>query len=97
VELDRYIVAEDCGHTINPRIVDRQVHGAVAQGIGRPSEQPRRQRGRSASQGCATARISHGAVRNDCAVAMQDPDIFDPGAEFVGNHLCERGLEPLAM
>jgi carbon-monoxide dehydrogenase large subunit len=34
VTLDRYIVAEDCGRVINPAIVDAQVHGAVAQGIG---------------------------------------------------------------
>ena len=34
VELDRYVVAEDCGQMINPMIVDGQVHGAVAQGIG---------------------------------------------------------------
>jgi carbon-monoxide dehydrogenase large subunit len=34
VKLDRYIVAEDCGRIINPMIVDGQVHGAVAQGIG---------------------------------------------------------------
>ena len=32
--LDRYVVAEDCGRVINPMIVDGQVHGAVAQGIG---------------------------------------------------------------
>jgi carbon-monoxide dehydrogenase large subunit len=30
----RYVVAEDCGRIINPMIVDGQVHGAVAQGIG---------------------------------------------------------------
>ncbi len=29
-----YLVAEDCGKMINPLIVDGQVHGAVAQGIG---------------------------------------------------------------
>jgi aerobic carbon-monoxide dehydrogenase large subunit len=34
VTLNRYIVAEDCGRIINPMIVDGQVHGAVAQGIG---------------------------------------------------------------
>jgi carbon-monoxide dehydrogenase large subunit len=34
VTLDRYIVVEDCGRVINPAIVDGQVHGAVAQGIG---------------------------------------------------------------
>jgi carbon-monoxide dehydrogenase large subunit len=30
----RYLVAEDCGRIINPLIVDGQVHGGVAQGIG---------------------------------------------------------------
>ena len=60
-------------------------------------EQPRRQRSRSASQNGAAARIGSGAVRNDGGVAMQDPDIFDPGAEFVGDHLRERGLKSLAM
>ena len=34
VRLGRYVVAEDCGRLINPMIVDGQVHGAVAQGIG---------------------------------------------------------------
>jgi len=34
VEVLRYVVAEDCGKLINPLIVDGQVHGAVAQGLG---------------------------------------------------------------
>jgi carbon-monoxide dehydrogenase large subunit len=34
VKILRYVVAEDCGKIINPMIVDGQVHGAVAQGIG---------------------------------------------------------------
>jgi carbon-monoxide dehydrogenase large subunit len=34
VTLLRYVVAEDCGRLINPMIVEGQVHGAVAQGIG---------------------------------------------------------------
>jgi carbon-monoxide dehydrogenase large subunit len=34
VRIDRYVVAEDCGRIINPQIVDGQVHGGVAQGIG---------------------------------------------------------------
>jgi carbon-monoxide dehydrogenase large subunit len=29
-----YVVAEDCGPAINPAIVDGQIHGAVAQGLG---------------------------------------------------------------
>jgi len=34
VKLGRYVIAEDCGKIINPQIVDGQVHGGVAQGIG---------------------------------------------------------------
>src|SRR5205823_1893045 len=34
VTIDRYVVCEDCGRVINPMIVDGQVHGGVAQGIG---------------------------------------------------------------
>jgi carbon-monoxide dehydrogenase large subunit len=34
VSLLRYIVAHDCGRVINPMLVDGQIHGGVAQGIG---------------------------------------------------------------
>ena len=34
VRVERFIVAEDCGRVVNPMIVDGQVHGGVAQGIG---------------------------------------------------------------
>ena len=34
VQVQRYVVSEDCGRVINPLIVDGQVHGGVAQGIG---------------------------------------------------------------
>jgi aerobic carbon-monoxide dehydrogenase large subunit len=34
VKIHKYVVAEDCGQIINPMIVDGQVHGGVAQGIG---------------------------------------------------------------
>ncbi|WP_298102154.1 xanthine dehydrogenase family protein molybdopterin-binding subunit [Bradyrhizobium sp.] len=34
VRIVKYVVAEDCGRIINPLIVDGQVHGGVAQGIG---------------------------------------------------------------
>ena len=34
VEVLRYAVVEDCGTVINPTIVEGQVHGGVAQGIG---------------------------------------------------------------
>jgi carbon-monoxide dehydrogenase large subunit len=32
--IDRYVVSEDCGRMINPMIVDGQIAGGVAQGIG---------------------------------------------------------------
>jgi carbon-monoxide dehydrogenase large subunit len=34
VELVRHVVVEDCGRMINPMIVEGQIHGAVAQGVG---------------------------------------------------------------
>lgn len=34
VEIQRYLVVEDCGRLINPAIVDGQIRGGVAQGIG---------------------------------------------------------------
>jgi aerobic carbon-monoxide dehydrogenase large subunit len=34
VEIVRYLVVEDCGRMVNPMIVDGQIQGAVAQGIG---------------------------------------------------------------
>lgn len=34
VRVRRYVVAEDCGTMINPMVVEGQVHGGVAQGIG---------------------------------------------------------------
>jgi carbon-monoxide dehydrogenase large subunit len=34
MRLERFAVAEDCGKLVNPMIVEGQVHGGVAQGIG---------------------------------------------------------------
>jgi carbon-monoxide dehydrogenase large subunit len=34
VKVLRYVVSEDCGTVVNPMIVEGQVHGGVAQGIG---------------------------------------------------------------
>ncbi len=34
VDIVRYVAVEDCGRMVNPMIVEGQVHGAVAQGIG---------------------------------------------------------------
>ena len=34
VEIQKYVVVHDCGRVINPLILDGQVHGGVAQGLG---------------------------------------------------------------
>jgi carbon-monoxide dehydrogenase large subunit len=34
VRILRYVVVEDCGRMVNPLLVEGQVHGGVAQGIG---------------------------------------------------------------
>jgi aerobic carbon-monoxide dehydrogenase large subunit len=34
VEIQRYVVVHDCGRVINPMIVEGQIHGGVAHGIG---------------------------------------------------------------
>jgi carbon-monoxide dehydrogenase large subunit len=34
VEIKRYVAVDDCGNIINPLLVDGQVHGGVAQGLG---------------------------------------------------------------
>ncbi|HRC86560.1 MAG TPA: molybdopterin-dependent oxidoreductase, partial [Thermoanaerobaculia bacterium] len=33
-KLLRYLAVDDCGNVINPMIVDGQVHGGIAQGVG---------------------------------------------------------------
>ena len=33
-EVERYVAVDDCGIRVNPRIVEGQVHGGVAQGLG---------------------------------------------------------------
>ncbi|QFU82765.1 xanthine dehydrogenase family protein molybdopterin-binding subunit [Natronorubrum aibiense] len=34
IDLERYVAVDDCGEIINPMIVEGQVHGGIAQGIG---------------------------------------------------------------
>lgn len=34
IEIERYAAVDDCGVQINPKIVEGQIHGAVAQGVG---------------------------------------------------------------
>lgn len=34
IDIERYVAVDDCGEIINPMIVEGQVHGGIAQGIG---------------------------------------------------------------
>jgi CO/xanthine dehydrogenase Mo-binding subunit len=34
IDIQRYVVVHDCGKVINPMILEGQIHGGVAQGIG---------------------------------------------------------------
>jgi carbon-monoxide dehydrogenase large subunit len=34
VEIDRYVAVDDVGRAVNPLIVDGQIHGGIAQGVG---------------------------------------------------------------
>ena len=34
VRIEKYVCIHDCGHMINPMIVEGQVHGGIAQGLG---------------------------------------------------------------
>ena len=51
VELTRYLAVDDVGNVINPMIVDGQVHGGIAQGVGQSLyETGRVRRGRQSAQ-----------------------------------------------
>jgi len=34
VKIDKYVAVDDCGNVINPLLVDGQIHGGIAQGLG---------------------------------------------------------------
>ncbi|MGH9502750.1 MAG: xanthine dehydrogenase family protein molybdopterin-binding subunit [Terriglobales bacterium] len=34
VKIEKYVAVDDCGNVINPMIVDGQIHGGIAQGLG---------------------------------------------------------------
>jgi carbon-monoxide dehydrogenase large subunit len=34
IELQRYIAVDDCGRAVNPMIIEGQIHGGIAQGLG---------------------------------------------------------------
>jgi carbon-monoxide dehydrogenase large subunit len=34
IAIDRYVAVDDCGNLVNPKLVEGQIHGGVAQGIG---------------------------------------------------------------
>jgi carbon-monoxide dehydrogenase large subunit len=81
VKVDRWIVGEDCGVLINPQVVEGQVCGGVAQGIG----------------GALLEQVAFDDDGNPQAVSFKDylmPAISDmPSFEF--EHLCTPSDSPL--
>jgi carbon-monoxide dehydrogenase large subunit len=81
VKVDRWIVGEDCGVLINPQVVEGQVCGGVAQGIG----------------GALLEQVAFDDDGNPQAVSFKDylmPAISDmPSFEF--EHLCTPSNSPL--
>jgi CO/xanthine dehydrogenase Mo-binding subunit len=55
VEVKRYLVVTDCGRVINPQLLEQQMHGGVAQGLGYAlSEEMSVEGGRIITQDLAT-------------------------------------------
>jgi aerobic carbon-monoxide dehydrogenase large subunit len=81
VKVDRWVVGEDCGVLINPQVVEGQVCGGVAQGIG----------------GALLEQTAFDADGNPQSVSFKDylmPAISDmPSFEF--EHLCTPSNSPL--
>ena len=61
VEIKRYLVVHDCGTIINPLIVEGQIHGGVAQGIGNAFYEQLHLR----RTGPAAERVVHGLPDSD--------------------------------
>ena len=34
IEIQRYVAVDDCGRAVNPMIIEGQMHGGIAQGLG---------------------------------------------------------------
>jgi carbon-monoxide dehydrogenase large subunit len=83
VRIDRWIVGEDCGVLINPQIVEGQVAGGIAQGIG----------------GVLLEHIRYDDEGTPLSVSFKDymmPTIFDiPPIEF--GHLCTPSPTPTGV
>jgi carbon-monoxide dehydrogenase large subunit len=74
VKVLRYVVAHDCGTVINPMIVDGQIHGGVAQGIGQ-------------ALGEAARYDEHGQLLSASLMDYLLPRAADLPAEFEIEHL----------
>ena len=60
VQVIRYVAVDDCGNVVNPTIVEGQVHGGVAQGIGQALFEE-------------VAVLTRGAARDGIVPELRDP------------------------
>ena len=83
ITIRRYVAVDDCGNILNPLIVDGQVHGGVAQGLG----QALWEAGRVRRQRPARHRRIHGlrdAARAHDAVDRNEPHRHAVAGESAG-------------
>ncbi len=71
VTVERYVAVDDCGTRINPRIVEGQVHGGVAQGIGQALYEGAQY---DASGNLATGSMQDYAVPNSVQLPAMETD-----------------------
>ncbi|MFC7448051.1 aerobic carbon-monoxide dehydrogenase large subunit [Rhodococcus daqingensis] len=85
IHVERYAVVHDCGNVINPRIVEGQIHGGVAQGIG----------------GALYERIvydEHGQLLNASFMDFLLPFVTEvPDSIEIDHTVTPSGLNPLGM
>ena len=85
VRVERFVVAEDCGRLVNPLIVDGQVHGGVAQGIGAALYEEvdlRRARARSRPRAWSTISCRRRAKSRRCRWCISKPSRRPRSAAF---------------
>ena len=92
VKIQKYVCIHDCGNMINPMIVEGQVYGGIAQGIGRRALREARISTRRQSRQCESDGFS-GTLRDRNPAAsilhLETPSPLNPlGVKGVGEAGC---------
>ena len=82
VEILKYVVVEDCGTQVNPLIVEGQIYGGTAQGIGTASLEEMQLRRQRTAFGLDARRLYAPGRRGDAADRASSFEIPSPNTEF---------------